>query len=459
MSVAASERTFAQRTTLAGLAVTLATLPLQWFQLAGVVGLSLRPFHLAAALVLGGVLIDPCLGDAVRRAWRSAGAIIASFIMLLLVAAAAAIWTLSIVDGLAILLKITAYFVLFLVYLAAVTLQDEQALARAVLAGTVIAVALFAAAASWIFAQLGRSFFGEYLAALIDGRADLLQHAFFPVLFNYAGDGRVVSRTEAEFLGTALRNTLVGAFVIFLVLSRAIAPAIRSRGARLLLPALGGFCIMLVLLSVSRSNIAVLALSIMLALGLQTGKLLQPMPLGRTLLVICVMFCAGGAMVLAANDLGGIARVGSERFGEITSNPRLEMYRVALENLERRPFLGAGLGTEVQYLGDRSNRVHNLFLASWFEQGLPGLLASIVFYMALIATWLRGIVSTSGERWRLPLARGWVMALPILPAFRSLISGAGGGLTFIEWLCLALFLGILARNAAIAAPSHPESYA
>jgi O-antigen ligase len=123
------------------------------------------------------------------------------------------------------------------------------------------------------------------------------------------------------------------------------------------------------------------------------------------------------------------------------------MFEQAVLLIEEQPVRGAGLGTEVHISSGKEHRVHNVFLSSWLEMGILGLLTSLAYYLALLTAWGTFIarIVLSPSRWRLRAQPEWVAVLPVLPMMRVLLSGSGA-FTLVEWFCLALFFGLLAKN-------------
>jgi hypothetical protein len=125
------------------------------------------------------------------------------------------------------------------------------------------------------------------------------------------------------------------------------------------------------------------------------------------------------------------------------------MYGEALRGVEEDILLGHGLGAEIESFG---HRVHNLFLAAWYEGGIALFFSSVAMYIALLRTVVvvhqRSIVLRRFGRGLFLLAPGGVLALSILPLFRPLISGEAGAFTLVEWFCVAVLLAERANARA-----------
>ena len=164
------------------------------------------------------------------------------------------------------------------------------------------------------------------------------------------------------------------------------------------------------------------------------------------------------ALVVSGNFLldaiEGMLMIGAQRFSNIEEEPRLVMYADALRQINLHPLLGLGLGAELDRFG---HRVHNLFLAAWYEGGLILFFASLAMYFSLIRSiWKCGRAAYKLDpsvQDRLLLRAGGILALAILPLFRPLVSGDGGAFTLVEWFCIAFVLAETAnvREASRAA--------
>lgn len=441
-----------------GLLATVLTLPLQWVSLATVLGLNLRLFHLAAALTVVGVVTHPDYRATLRRILPSVGWIVVPYAFLLWWSAGSLIWSpTDLEQAVGILLKSLAYAGFFVIYAIAFALIDARRLRWVVLLGGGGGVLIFLLVASAIFASLGRNFLVEYLAAFISGRAAELQFAFYPIIFNYDFSAGYTATGASEAIGTALRNTMVGGFVMVFFLSRAFGSDPREGGPSRRPPALdrGLFSIIslttlaLIVLSVSRSNLIVVVIGALVAWLLKSGRSLRVVLGGAWMMVIAVAILAGTASLWIDPLVEGWAVI-YERLDALFVDSRMAMYDRSMDGINSAPWLGHGLGAEVRFLGDQELRVHNLFLASWYETGVIGAAIALAFYMSTVTALVRvalrdrpregGWIPMDGPAWR------WIVVLPFLPLFRSLISGAGGHFTFIEWLSLSVFLGVLTRR-------------
>lgn len=119
----------------------------------------------------------------------------------------------------------------------------------------------------------------------------------------------------------------------------------------------------------------------------------------------------GGGVLIVAGVVAALAIAGSpttKRFGKIqaASAERMEIYRLTIDAVSDRPFLGTGLGTFSDvFAAYRSATLrpdidfaHNSYLENALEMGLP---AVIVFYGGLVALFLiflRALTSNRGGR-------------------------------------------------------------
>lgn len=350
--------------------------------------------------------------------------------------------------------KQAGYFLCALFVAAALTGNTRHTTMKAVYWGLLGGLAVFTAVFTYLSAILGSGVAALVTGALLDGDASALQFKVFTLLFNFS-DGELIGKGDADFQGTALRNTLVGVFVVTSVLfwSRTEnALSGRFVGSPYATVAVTLLCGFFTIASVSRSNILVFVIAgtvvAVTSLFYQSSQA-KSKQRSRWFLLL-----AGLAVLLASGNLfvgfvQGLATIGIERFGNFANEPRWIMYGEALRGVEEDILLGHGLGAEIESFG---HRVHNLFLAAWYEGGIALFFSSVAMYIALLRTVVvvhqRSIVLRRFGRGLFLLAPGGVLALSILPLFRPLISGEAGAFTLVEWFCVAVLLAERANARA-----------
>lgn len=317
---------------------------------------------------------------------------------------------------------------------------------RAIYFGLLAGLLAFGAVFAYLSSVIGDGLVSLIVRSFIEGNSAALQFGVFPSLFNFV-DGGLIGKDDADFQGTALRNTLVGVFVITAILFWCRSERLRGFFVASF-PYLGAvvtvICGFFILASVSRSNMLVFILAACVVVFMRLLAKNTADKSTRSRATVLIVAIAGMAFVsgnLLLSLIEGLSTIGSQRFGNVAEEPRLVMYGQALAAINRHPFAGIGLGAELPIF---EHRVHNLFLAAWFEGGIPLLLGASAMYAALFRSVLKCAraqykLDENGQK-SLLLNAGGILAISILPLFRPLISGDGGAFTLVEWFCIALLL-------------------
>ena len=438
--------------------------PLIWFSLVRGEGFSVKPVHLAFAAVLGGALL--AWGRQVVR-WPKRGLSAAFFVLFaayLVWCWSTLIWSPS-VAGFVAIGKDTVYFAMFLILYGSwrnMQMQDKNVVG---VWGAAAGCLMFLAVAELTFAQQGRHFLIEYVQAAVSRDLVALQFGFYPKLFNAAAGGETLTRDDANFISTSLRNTLVGAFVLYFFLTNAYRQNRRRRGSLRLAASwiFGGLSLILVVLSVSRSNWLALALGIAAvsmsayfknrrrgASSARRGIRLSTLLILMSAIAACLLLA-----VVSAEALVSVLDVVAARVSQIGDDPRLAMIRESMKAIGDRPLTGYGIGAtlsgSIGVVAD-DMQIHNLFLAAWYEAGYPGFVIAVGFYVVLLVVWARHVISGGRGDEAVVRAQIWVSGLPALPLVRMMVGGGGGGLSLIDMTCLAIFLAEYVRATSAPAP-------
>ena len=96
---------------------------------------------------------------------------------------------------------------------SALTGEARYKTLKAVYFGLLAGLAVFTTVFVVLSAILGSGVIAVVTGALLEGDASALQFKVFTLLFNFS-DGELIGKGDADFQGTALRNTLVGVFVV-----------------------------------------------------------------------------------------------------------------------------------------------------------------------------------------------------------------------------------------------------
>lgn len=431
--------------TMLALVVFFMALPLQWYGYRTPLGLTVKPVHLSFFLLGLAALQIRAVGRSFFFLWKTSGIFILFYWAYLLAYFTCLMWTDNLMEGSVIIGKMGIYFCLFILLFFIFKNVDDSSLKNTINASISLGLLVFLSIVFYIFHSLGRNVLYEIINYIVNSNVDKLLHGIYPVVFNFSS-GSVVSHGSEEFIGTSLRNSLIGSFVLFYIMNFFCVDRKLLTVMKKYIIAL--FLTFLIVVSVSRSNILVffivLGMSFFICNILGEKKKIISFYL-KWCFFVCLLLVA-----LAFNIdtvLGGI-HVVAERLEAIGSDPRLNMFHDAAARINERPLLGHGVGLEVAALAGKHHRIHNLFLASWAEAGILGLVFSISYYLAAVMLWFRYVWSIlrCPDRWTLDVSFGWVAVLPVLPLFRALVSGSGGSFTLIEWTCLALYFGLVAKN-------------
>lgn len=387
--------------------------PIQWIELANI-GLSFRLVHIPFfALALIGFL-DLARNRIPKSVVRKVYPFSILYIIYTLGLLAPSIMGSFNVSS---LIKITTYALsAFGIYLACAKINTSE-LISALKWASLLAVLSFIAVATITLATRGISLLDTVLVALATGDAKALQFRIFLNLFN-----ETTIRTE-NTVNVSLRNTLIGFFILTFAFSMNAATS--GKGGRLSYFAAIGSALV-ILISVSRSNVIVLLLVCALGFIALAGK-----NAGKSALAASIV-CSALAILPLFLDFGGVSQILADRVGSFGDDGRIDMYSIALSEIDNSAYFGHGAGYTIELRG-KELTVHNLFLAAWLQGGLVSLAGAIGF-IGSIAIFL---ANHAKAYWKDPQSL-FILGILILPLFRSQISGDGGNFTLPEWSAIAI---------------------
>ena len=444
---------FLSRVRAIALFLVLISAPFLWVPLGQLAGLSLKPVHLSLGLALLVVLVGGS-----RRIWHElfsgdSFVFVVLYSCYLLWYVLSLGWTNSSLVALPAIAKNLVYFASFLALTVMIgNIVQKGNFVQLAGISALVGVLSFAAYMIVVFAAHGYNLIGEYFSAILAADAQRLQFWFYPTLFSFsmASNAPVTS----DFT-TGLRNTVLGAIVIDAILLLTWRQILKNQLLQIAAISVAALAVAMVLSSVSRSNIIVMALSLSLPFAIRLWQRVRHVRRETVLIAASALLIAFvGAYVFSRGQVTSSAvRILQQRFSILTSDPRLVMYDNALSEIEKSSVVGYGFGKKVLDGRGVTLRVHNVFLASWIETGIVGFILSIAWYIVLVVRLLSGIVSQ--RTWPLNVPKEWAVALLILPLLRVLESGAAS-FTLIEWLALAMYWGtwIGSRNNTLAKPTE-----
>ncbi len=431
------------------LVLFLITLPLQWISLAQLPGLDFKPAHLSLLCIWGAFLLLRNKLQHLKIVYSVSGGFILFYFVYICSFIIALAWSENLPNSFPVIVKMIVYFGTFILLAALIASCNDFLVAKVIFWGALIGVVIFEVFFVLAFALENKNLIIEYYRAISSGNLVQLRYGFYPKVFKYF-DNSYGFGAEGLAYSVALINTLIGAFFLFAFSLKSTTKIFVQRDRNLQVAISHGLfwlCFLIVILSTSRSNLAVFIFGLMVYWYVNKKSFVS---VKAMLAVISVLLTAVLIVALMPKENFATYQVILERFGGLADDSRWDMFSETIDMIQEKPILGHGVGTTI-WSGHKYLRVHNLFLGSWLEGGLIALIIAIIFYITLLLIWLRFIFAAinSPNFWVLSIAPACVAALPVLPLFRCLISGGSGFFSLIEWACIAIFFGLLARNRIV----------
>ncbi len=387
--------------------------PLQWIDV-GTSELAVRPSHIPMFLLASIGLFDLFSAKVKKDAVQYIFPFLFSYFLYL---AALAISAAILDQEFNKIIKYSIYGLSALgIYLALLQLSIADFMKSAFL-GSIFAAVSFVLIAKVTLDSRGIDLFRSIGNAIVTGNTKILQFHIFIDLFNDNLDD------PYSFTKTSLRNTLIGFFVITFCISSYTFLMGKWRiaaGSTALISALT------ILVSVSRSNIIVLLLVCLVP----SIIFLKNRPAVGILTMVALFFLTFSLSL--ALDLSGFIEIIDNRFSNLDSDGRIDMFELAFQKINSNPIFGSGFGSEIELVSGKDIIVHNLFLNSWISSGIFGLLPAMAFIVSMLIFYFRRISEYSNSHSEL-----FIIGMLTLPLFRSQISGDGGNFTAAEWTSIA----------------------
>lgn len=422
--------------------------PIQFLILANVGGLNVKPIHICFLYIMAFATRDRRSIEFTALILRQNWAFFLGFSAYLLILLASSFWANDAGAVFSKFVKFSIYFAVCVLSTLVFLRSTHAAVAKAVVFGAIGSISVFLAVTFFALSYFGQNVFSFVFDALRSGNFVAFQFSLYIYLSQYFGS---MDPVETAGIRHATVNFLIFMFLLFM----AIQPLMRQRGLgqRLAGMVAASMSIVIILLSFSRSSIALIGIVLLFVGAFKLRQRLFRLPARRTAFVLAgsMVAFALGLVVLFGNptlqgSLEKLSTVLVERFAKLGNDERLQIYGLALQKLDLSPLLGYGGGARVA-TSDNHFQIHNVFLNAWFETGVLGLCSSIVFMGALLGSW---IVSTirfmrKPDAWVLPYSAAWVMALPILPLVNAL-QGGDGNFDLASFFCISAFYGWLTAN-------------
>lgn len=398
----------------------LALGPIQWVSLLDV-GLQLKLMHIPLIiLTIQGFILVFTNQLEVNKGLVALKPFAVSYSVFMCLLLTSVIWADRPVVAMIFVVKFSLYFLLALGTVFYCSNLDKDRLFRSLLVGSVFASFGFLFLAWITLAQRGISLPDTVITAIRTGNPMQLQFGIFLNLFNE-------SLESGEIVSSSVRHTAIG----FIFISAIIQLAALFQRQQTIVWAALILSILIILISVSRSQIVILFLAFMLVFWAMRARVASVAYFG----FLTTIFI--GLIVVISSDISGLVGIIDQRFGAIGEDERSRNFSDALTLINERMF--TGYGAQHVY-GEKEFSAHNIFLAAWVQAGVFALCVAAVFYGILATYFLRKIKEFSDDPFHMCL-----IALMVLPLVRSLLS-ASGMFSLPEWFAIALFFSFAFRS-------------
>ncbi len=416
-----------RRLPLIALLVFLATLPLEWITLTGLLGGFIKPFHVAALAMIAVSLVRWRPHRLLGRVLARFGTVYFGYAFVLAIAFFGGLTRtdpyLAQAEAIRGAFYLATSAVVAGLILALLARPPRRGLAWA---GIITLIALLVA----LVAALSSQNLNPFLIlrdAVVQGDPDIIARRLLRSAF----------RTDEGLEDAApnLRHKVFGALLVAVFLGLACRSLIDRRRTllRTVLLIGGALGCAVTLLSLSRSLLVCLVITMtffpMRALLRDRVRPMQAAATGlAVLLVIAVAFSPVGQLI----------------FNRISATGSYEARLEAAGPSFIEEFLPALL------LGTTKSAVetapHNFILNSWLAGGVLAAIAAIVVIVSFFIVWLREAYRclTSRSGWVLPVGQVWVLGVGVIPLVRSFTSG--NLFHMVEWTAIGLFLGLVLAN-------------
>lgn len=410
------------------LVALLATLTLEWVILSGFTGGFVKPFHVSSLVLAGLVLSRWRPLSVISPVLRHHGAIYVSYVLLLALTLVSTLAYTFPFQPTPALIRQASYVAISVVVAGALFRIVHQRPVQQVLAWSgvvtvgVVVSGLFAALAAQGVNPL--QLLGQ---AVAQGDPDVIIYQVFRVAFRSSDD-------LAE-VGANLRHKVFIALALGVFVGLAFLPAIARRrlAVRSVMVGVGLLGGALVVVSLSRSAILILAIPLILApLRLLLRRRARS---GQVVLLGVVAVALVGLVVSPAADLL------AARFSASGS------YEARLDAVSSE-FLS--VFTDAALIGAPRTAVetspHNLVLNGWLAGGVGGAICTVILLVAHGRLWLQMLRQylRGSPGWVLPIDRLWLLAIGAIPLVRAFT--AGNQFHLIEWTALGFFVAVTSAN-------------
>lgn len=408
--------------------LVVAALPFQWLSLKGLGPLSVQLPYLAILALLLSVLALPGRLRAVIAFPRYMPLVLLSFAAYLLVLMPALHGS----DGQSIPYRQVVYLITFLCLAGTLLVTKSpgrllRVSGAATLVGFIIVIEILARKNGLSWTNAIARFVGA-------GDLDYVIYGFLRTVFNSTA-------AEGQTIVASAKNGIAVAILVGVILFRA---GFSGAGNDRLGWAFTGLAYFFLIMLNTRSVLVAGILALLLVSAIRVGRGDLPSVPGLILRWLIASVAVTSLVLLLTSDSAFIETLQRRLiFSDSSAGSRFDQISWALQNIETQLFTGFG------YAEIDGHPVHNLFLGAWMHAGLGAFLLIVVFYLGLVAAWLRFVIAAiyRPDNWTLPIRAEWIAVLPIMPLFRVWLSGDAGHLFLGEWVALAVFFGCNFANA------------
>lgn len=272
------------------------------------------------------------------------------------------------------------------------------------------------------------------ITRFLAGDLDFVIYGFLRNIYNY-----FVGSGDAMILASE-KNAVAASLFLALVIFRAAGPRMRTDWLGMVVTIVAVFVLLMLN---TRSTLLPLAGALVLSSWLHFRRR-PPIDVRPILLILSGGIVLTGIVVSLLLKEGALLDMLESRFSlsDSSATSRLTQQAMSIRLIEQEILTGSG------YIPVDDRRIHNLFLGAFVHAGIAAFLMTVVFYVAVLAIWLRFVLRLAlGADFKvLNLRPEWVATLPLLPLVRVWLSGDAGHPELAEWLALGCFFGLLAAE-------------
>ena len=359
----------------------------------------------------------------------------------------ATLWGANVGDGVAELVRAYSQLFFYVVIGTVLVGRSLNSNARTILIAVPLSLLAFVCYCQYVFMVRGDSLTAQLMAAVSSGDSNAVAQRVIRhiVGFQFAESSPERALEVCASVRNSISSSLLVSLLLFWALTTTLPKSQKGFWFGSSMVFVSTMVPVLLFIIMSRSNLIACLAAPLIAYAFymfsSTGLRSRNTIVFAALVAVQVVIAA--ILLYAGFSDNEFLALNIQRMQDISSDVRLQHYHEIFDRIQQRPWLGYGLGAETP----DGRKVHNLFLGGWFRAGIPGLVLSVLFYIALAFVWVResfSIHRQSGVVKEFPTVF-WIPALMVEPLLRTpLIGGQGGRFLRVEWLAVACFLTVCA---------------